>query len=73
MRFTAVAFTDKDLEGLAVTSSTIADHSVQLLTNQPEGVLRELFRRGVEMSNLEVTGADLEDAFISLTTHKAKG
>jgi hypothetical protein len=32
-------------------------------------VLRELFRRGIEISELEVSGADLEDAFISLTTH----
>jgi len=70
VRFRAVALTDKDLEGLPVSASTIADHSVQLLTNQPEAVLRELFRRGVEMSDLEVSGADLEDAFISLTTHK---
>ena len=58
------------LEGLPITTSTIADHIVQLLTNQPEAVLRELFRRGIEMSDLEVSGADLEDAFISLTTHK---
>ena len=66
----AVALTEKDLQGLPVTASTIADGSVQLLTNQPEVVLGELFRRGVEMSDLEVSGADLEDAFISLTTHK---
>jgi ABC-2 type transport system ATP-binding protein len=71
VRFTAAALSEKDLEGLPVTASTIIDHTVQLLTNQPEGVLRELFRRGVEMSDLEVSGADLEDAFISLTTHKA--
>jgi ABC-2 type transport system ATP-binding protein len=71
VRFTAAALTDKDLEGLEVTASTIADHTVQLLTNQPEAALRELFRRGVEISDLEVSGADLEDAFISLTTHKA--
>ena len=71
VRFTAPALTDKDLEGLPVTTSTIADHRAQLLTNQPEAVLRELFRRGVEMSDLEVSGADLEDAFISLTSHKA--
>jgi ABC-2 type transport system ATP-binding protein len=71
VRFTATALTDKDLEGLEVTASTIADHKVQLLTNQPEAVLRELFRRGVEISDLEVSGADLEDAFISLTAHKA--
>jgi ABC-2 type transport system ATP-binding protein len=70
VRFTAVALADKDLEGLPITTSTIADHTVQLLTNQPEAVLRELFRRGVELSDLEVSGADLEDAFISLTTHK---
>ncbi|HXB04028.1 MAG TPA: ABC transporter ATP-binding protein [Candidatus Acidoferrum sp.] len=67
----ASALTEKDLEGLPVSASTIQDHRVQLLTNQPESVLRELFRRGVEVSDLEVAGADLEDAFISLTTHKA--
>jgi ABC-2 type transport system ATP-binding protein len=71
VRFTAGALTDKDLDGLPITTSTIKDHSVQLLTNQPEAVLRELFRRGVEISDLEVAGADLEDAFISLTSHKA--
>jgi ABC-2 type transport system ATP-binding protein len=70
VRFAAV-LTEKDLEGLPVSASTIQDHRVQLLTNQPEAVLRELFRRGVEISDLEVAGADLEDAFISLTTHKA--
>jgi ABC-2 type transport system ATP-binding protein len=70
VRFTADALTEVDLEGLPITTSTIEDHRVQLLTNQPESVLRELFRRGIEMSELEVSGADLEDAFISLTTHK---
>src|ERR1700681_4139334 len=70
IRFKSSALTEKDLEGLPLTTSTIADHSVQLLTNQPEAVLRELFRRGVEISELEVAGADLEDAFISLTSHK---
>src|SRR6202163_2817671 len=71
VRFTSTALTEKELEGLPVTNSTFGDHTVQLLTNQPEAVLRELFRRGIEMSDLEVSGADLEDAFISLTTHKA--
>jgi len=71
VRFTSAALTEKDMEGLPVTTSTFVDHTVQLLTNQPEAVLRELFRRGVDMSDLEVSGADLEDAFISLTTHKA--
>jgi ABC-2 type transport system ATP-binding protein len=67
----AGALTEKDLAGLPVSASTIQDGRVQLLTNQPEAVLRELFRRGVEISELEVAGADLEDAFISLTTHEA--
>src|SRR4029077_4764310 len=69
VRFTAPALTEKDLEGLPVTAVTIDNRSVQLLTNQPESVLRELFRRGVEISDLEVAGADLEDAFIAITTH----
>jgi hypothetical protein len=30
-------------------------------------VLRTLFHRGVEMHDLEVVGADLEEAFLSLT------
>ena len=71
VRFASATLQEKDLEGLPVSGSTFEDHKVQLLTNQPEAVLRELFRRGVEMSDLEVSGADLEDAFISLTTHKA--
>jgi ABC-2 type transport system ATP-binding protein len=71
VRFSADALTDKDLDGLPVTTSTVTDHRVQLLTNQPEALLRELFRRGIEISDLEVAGADLEDAFISLTTRQA--
>src|SRR4030081_2944249 len=65
VRFTAGALTAKDLESLPITTSAITDHHVQLLTNQPEAVLRELFRRGIELSDLEGSGADLEDAFIS--------
>ncbi len=37
------------------------------MTNEPEAVLRELFRRNVDMSHLEVRGADLEEAFLTLT------
>ena len=67
VRFTSAALTDQDLEGLPITTRKVTDHHVQLLTNQPEVVLRELFHRGIEISDLEVSGADLEDAFISLT------
>jgi len=70
VRFKSAALTDKDFVGLPVTTSAIDDHHVQLLTNDPEAVLKELFRRGIDITELEVAGADLEDAFISMTTHK---
>jgi ABC-2 type transport system ATP-binding protein len=69
VRFVAAAVDEKVLHGLPVSAVTIKDGSVQLLTNQPEAVLRALFQRGVEISELEVSGADLEDAFIALTQH----
>jgi len=37
------------------------------VTGEPEAVLRELFRRGVDIDDLEVTGAGLEEAFLALT------
>jgi len=55
------------LSGLPVSASDVSDHRVTLMTNDPQAVLRELFRRNVDMSNLEVRGADLEEAFLSLT------
>ena len=58
--------------GLPITSLDAGDHRVTLMTNKPEDVLRELFRRNFELSNLEVRGADLEEAFITLT-HGADG
>ena len=53
--------------GLAHAALAIEDHRVRFLTNEPEAVLRALFERGVEMRDLEVAGADLEEAFLSLT------
>jgi len=53
--------------GLPVQSLEIADHRVHLLSNEPETVLRGLFERGVVMRDLEVTGADLEESFLSMT------
>jgi len=55
------------LSGLPIQSLEIADHRVHLLSNAPEAVLRELFERGVSVRDLEVTGADLEEAFLSMT------
>ena len=49
-------------------SLEVSDHRVRLLSNQPELVLKALFERGVAVRDLEVTGADLEEAFLSLTS-----
>jgi ABC-2 type transport system ATP-binding protein len=70
IRFSATDIKEAQLDGLPATSVTINGSTVQLLTNDPVSVLREVFQRGIEISDLEVTGADLEDAFISLTSHK---
>jgi ABC-2 type transport system ATP-binding protein len=40
---------------------------VRLFSSSPETLLRELFASGVEISDLEVVGADLEEAFLNLT------
>jgi len=58
---------DSQFVGLPLNSRQVEDHRVLLLTNEPEEVLRELFRRGVEMRDLEVSGADLEEAFLAMT------
>jgi ABC-2 type transport system ATP-binding protein len=70
IRFRAAGITEAQLDGLPVTTTTIEGNAVQLLTNDPVTVLRGLLQRGLEISDLEVTGADLEDAFISLTRHE---
>ena len=69
VRFVALGIHEKNLEGLPLSAVTIKGDSVQLLTNQPESVLRDLFARGVQILDLEVSGADLEDAFIAMTSH----
>ena len=60
-------FTDRDLEGLPASVITMTAERASLLSNEPAAVLRELFRRGVDVVDLEVTGADLEEAFLALT------
>jgi ABC-2 type transport system ATP-binding protein len=40
---------------------------VRFLSTEPEAVLGALFERGVRVRDLEVVGADLEEAFLSLT------
>jgi ABC-2 type transport system ATP-binding protein len=58
--------------GLAIAALDASNHRVRFLTNEPETVLRTLFERGVAMRDLEVVGADLEEAFLSLTHHRGQ-
>ena len=61
-----------DLTGLPYSRLEIDDDRVRLFTNAPETLLREVFRRGVEIHDLEVVGADLEEAFLALTAEAEK-
>jgi ABC-2 type transport system ATP-binding protein len=56
-----------DLDGLPASVMSLDGDRASLLSNEPAVVLRELFRRGVDVVDLEVSGADLEEAFLSLT------
>ena len=68
---TSAAVGDDAFAGLPLNSRNVEGGRVRLLTNEPEAVLRELFRRGIEIANLEVSGADLEEAFVAMTHHEA--
>ena len=59
------------LEGLPIGDLQIEDGRVQLLSGEPEVVLKEMFARGVDIAELEVVGADLEEAFVTLTRRAA--
>jgi ABC-2 type transport system ATP-binding protein len=62
---------EADLRGLPYTKLELSHGRVRLLSNAPEALLRELFGRGVEIGDLQVVGADLEEAFLELT-HEAE-
>jgi ABC-2 type transport system ATP-binding protein len=57
-------------DGLPVTALECVGDRVRLLSAAPETVLRELFHRGVAVADLEVAGADLEEAFLALTARR---
>ncbi|HEX4215338.1 MAG TPA: ABC transporter ATP-binding protein [Candidatus Dormibacteraeota bacterium] len=63
---------EADLAGLPYTQLQIDGERVRLLSNEPEAVMSALFRRDLAICDLEVVGADLEDAFIGLTHHTQK-
>jgi ABC-2 type transport system ATP-binding protein len=64
---------EADLRGLPLSHLEVRGGHVRLLSNEPEAVLGALFRRGVWIRNLEVVGADLEEAFLALTSHDPAG
>jgi len=58
---------DDTFRGLPLTGLATLEGEVRFLTNEPEAILAELFRRGTPIRDLEVGGADLEEAFLALT------
>ena len=54
--------------GLPVSGLAVDGEEVRFLSNEPEDVLAALFSRGVRVRDLEVAGADLEEAFLALTS-----
>jgi ABC-2 type transport system ATP-binding protein len=69
---TAPGLSEADLRGLPYSSLELDGETVRLLSAAPEELLRELFRRGLEIKDLQVVGADLEEAFLDLTSHAEK-
>ena len=69
MTFSASENVDESyLIGLDVAGVANEGGRVRILSNQPEEVLWRLHQRGVQIHDLEVAGADLEDAFVTLTS-----
>ena len=55
------------LDGLPMGQLNVEGSFVNFVSPNPEKVLKKLFVEGVEVSNLEVVGANLEEAFLELT------
>ena len=68
IRFRAANRTIEDLDELAgVQFRQRTDNKFEIYTKQPEAILAFLFKNEVELSDLEVVGAGLEEAFLALT------
>jgi ABC-2 type transport system ATP-binding protein len=68
VRFHAANRTIEDLHTLAgVQFVQRIDNKFEIYTMQPEAILAPLFKSEVELSDLEVVGAGLEEAFLALT------
>lgn len=62
--------TAADFAGLPISGLELRDQRVRFHSSQPEQALAATFRRGWDIQNLEVVGADLEEAFVSLTANR---
>jgi ABC-2 type transport system ATP-binding protein len=58
------------LASLPVSGVQREGDRVHLLTTDPSGVLRALYARQVAITDVEVAGADLEEAFVQITGRK---
>ena len=67
VRFKSPQLEAVKLERLPITRSSVNADAVELYTLEPERVLRELFARNVVMTDLEVRGGGLEEAFVQIT------
>lgn len=68
VRFRIHNLTAEELGALVGTQSLqLIGNKFEIYTKEPEALLATLFRRGAELSDLEVVGAGLEEAFLSLT------
>jgi len=68
VRFRAPNITLEDLHALAgVQSLQLLGNKFEIYTKEPETILATLFKHGAELSDLEVVGAGLEEAFLALT------
>lgn len=48
---------------------SLPGNKFELFTQEPEAVLATLFKQGAQLSDLEVVGAGLEEAFLTLTSN----
>jgi ABC-2 type transport system ATP-binding protein len=72
VRFTLTGAEPAFLAGLpGVSSSTIHGDEVSLVTSDADATVRALYAAGTPLHDLEVAGANLEAAFLALTTEGA--
>jgi len=70
VRFRAPNITIEDLHTLSgVQTTKLMGNKFEIYTKEPEVLLATLFKQGAELSDLEVVGAGLEEAFLALTSN----